>query len=137
MYSQNTLKIIEIIEKDSSIIKTQFNNKPYYAISYSRFNVSAFKASRYDSGITLIPFYKKQIENDSLVIIKLTKNNTNLMFDNKYLKDTLFTKNRTIDKKDTEIVILKSEKEVIKSKSYVKSVIIVGLLVELLRKLIP
>ena len=136
MYSQNTLKVIEIIERDSSIIKTQFNNKPYYAISYSRFNISAFKASRYDSGITLIPFYRKQIESDSLVIMKLTKDNTNLIFDNKYLKVTLFTKNRTIDTRNTEIVILKSEKEVIKSKSYVKSVIIIGLFVELLRKLI-
>ena len=130
LYSQNTLKIIKIIELDSSIIKTEFNKKLYYTISYNRFMISSFKSSMYDSNKGLLDYYRKKVNNDSLNISTIIKSSTFLLFNNEELKDTINIKNSLIQNQKTELLIKDNTIVKVKSRSFIKSLIIIGIVLK-------
>ena len=130
LYSQNTLKIINIIEPDSSIIKTEFNKKLYYTISYNRFMISSYKSSMYDSNKGLLDYYKQKVNNDSLNISTIVKSNTLLIFDNKELKDTVNIKDKIIQNQKIDILTKENTIIKVKSTSLIKSLIIIGILLK-------
>lgn len=102
------------MERDSSIIKVQFNKKLYYAINYHRFLVAGFKSSMYDSNKDLLNYYRTKVEEDSVKISAVLISNTNLILDNKTLKDSVATKNKIIQ--NDKLIILTKDNKILKTK---------------------